>query len=190
LAQAIAGARDRIPARWARRLRMAGVAVLVLVVGLPFLVVLTYRFAPIPATPLMAIRLIEGHGWAHRSADLDEISPHLVRAVVAAEDGRFCAHSGFDWSAIKAAWADYRDGDSLRGASTISMQTAKNVFLWPDRTWTRKALEAYLTLYVEALWPKRRIIEAYLNVEEFGPGIFGAEAASWRVVRKLAADVT
>jgi len=119
---------------------------------------------------------------------LDDISPALIRAVIASEDQRFCRHFGFDWSAIEMAWEQYQSGDGgLLGASTISMQTAKNVFLWPARNWLRKALEAYFTALIELAWSKRRIIEVYLNVVEWGPGIYGAEAAAEHYFHKPAA---
>jgi membrane peptidoglycan carboxypeptidase len=102
-----------------------------------------------------------------------------VRAVIASEDAKFCEHHGFDWDAIGEAWRRYRRGEGkLRGASTISMQTAKNVFLWPGRDWLRKGFEAYFTVLIELAWGKERIVENYLNVVEWGPGIYGAEAAS------------
>jgi monofunctional biosynthetic peptidoglycan transglycosylase len=101
-----------------------------------------------------------------------------VRAVVAAEDMRFCDHWGFDWGEIKDAAARNRKGQRVRGASTITMQTAKNLFLWPARSWLRKGFEAYLTVWIEVLWPKARVIEVYLNIVEWGPGIYGAEAAA------------
>jgi monofunctional biosynthetic peptidoglycan transglycosylase len=114
----------------------------------------------------------------YRWVGWDEISPHLKIAVVAAEDQKFPTHHGFDLQAISHA---LRDGDgSRRGASTISQQVAKNLFLWPGRSFVRKGLEAWFTLWIEGLWPKRRILEVYLNVAEFGPGVFGAEAAAAR----------
>jgi monofunctional biosynthetic peptidoglycan transglycosylase len=121
---------------------------------------------------------------------LDAISPHLARAVAAAEDARFCDHRGFDFVEIQAARADAAAGGRLRGASTISQQTAKNVFLWPDRGWVRKGLEAGFTLLIEAFWGKRRIMEVYLNVAEFGEGVFGAEAAARRWFGKSADALT
>ena len=143
-----------------------------------FFVVL-YREVPPPATPLMLIRAAEGNGIAKEWRPLDVISPHLARAVMAGEDAKFCLHHGFDWDAIGEAWRRYRRGEGkLRGASTISMQTAKNVFLWPGRDWVRKGFEAYFTALIELAWGKARIIEMYLNVVEWGPGIYGAEAAS------------
>jgi monofunctional biosynthetic peptidoglycan transglycosylase len=121
---------------------------------------------------------------------LEAISPHLARAVAAAEDARFCDHRGFDFVEIRAARAEAAAGGRLRGASTISQQTAKNVFLWPDRGWVRKGLEAGFTLLIEAFWSKRRIMEVYLNVAEFGEGVFGAEAAARRWFGKGAEALT
>jgi monofunctional biosynthetic peptidoglycan transglycosylase len=138
-----------------------------------------YREVPPPVTPLMLIRRVEGYAIDQSWRPLDEISPHLARAVMAGEDAKFCEHHGFDWPAIDDAWRRYRQGiGRLRGASTISMQAAKNVFLWPGRDWLRKAFEAYFTALIELIWGKRRIIEIYLNVVEWGPGVYGAEAAS------------
>jgi monofunctional biosynthetic peptidoglycan transglycosylase len=155
-----------------------------------FEVVLT-RFVPPPATPLMLIRLVEGYGLDKDWRPLAQISPHLVRAVMAGEDAKFCQHHGFDWTAIDEAWRRYESGrGKLRGASTISMQTAKNVFLWPGRDWIRKGFEAYFTVLIEFLWGKHRIIEMYLNVVELGPGLYGAEAASRAYFHKPAAALT
>ena len=107
-----------------------------------------------------------------------DISPHMAVAVVAAEDQKFPQHQGFDVDAIVQVWQEHQDGGRLRGASTISQQVAKNLFLWPGRSLLRKGLEAYFTVYIEVLWSKRRILEVYLNVAEFGQGIFGVAAAS------------
>jgi monofunctional biosynthetic peptidoglycan transglycosylase len=149
-----------------------------------------YRVAPPPATPLMLIRLAEGYGIQKSWRPLADISPALIRAVIASEDQRFCRHFGFDWKAIETAWEQYQSGDGeLLGASTISMQTAKNVFLWPARDWLRKGFEAYFTVLIELAWSKRRIIEIYLNVIEWGPGIYGAEAAAQHYFRKPAAQL-
>jgi monofunctional glycosyltransferase len=143
------------------------------------LLVMVYRLVPPPVTPLMLIRAAEGHGITKSWRPLGEISPHLVHAVMAGEDATFCEHHGFDWDAIAEDWQRYRRGGGrLLGASTMSMQTAKNVFLWPGRDWIRKGLEAYFTVLIELVWGKRRIIETYLNVVEWGPGIYGAEAAA------------
>lgn len=155
-----------------------------------FLVVV-YRMLPPPVTPLMLIRLVEGHGISKSWRRLDEISPNLVRAAMAGEDAKFCEHHGFDWDAIDAAWHRYEQGArKLRGASTISMQTAKNVFLWPGRDWIRKGLEAYFTVLIEFAWGKPRVMEVYLNVVEWGPGIYGAEGASQYYFHKPARALT
>jgi monofunctional biosynthetic peptidoglycan transglycosylase len=124
----------------------------------------------------------------HKWVSLGEIAPVLRLAVVAAEDQKFPRHRGFDLEAIGDALDEAEAGGRLRGASTLSQQVAKNVFLWPGRSYLRKALEAWLTLWLEALWPKRRILEVYLNVAEMGgPGVFGAEAASRRCFGRAAA---
>jgi len=150
-----------------------------------------YRALPPPGTPLMLIRRVEGYGIDKSWRRLDDISPYLVRAVMAGEDARFCRHHGFDWSAIGTAWDRYQSGHGrLLGASTISMQTAKNVFLWPGRDWLRKSLEAYFTVLIELAWGKRRIMETYLNVVEWGRGVYGAEAAAQYYFHKPAAATT
>jgi monofunctional glycosyltransferase len=140
--------------------------------------VLLFRFVPPPITPLMVERWFDGGGITWSWTPLNAISPNLVRAVIASEDSKFCSHHGFDWDAIDHALAEDAEGDRLRGGSTISQQTAKNLFLTPDRTWTRKGIEAWLTVLIEAFWPKRRIVETYLNIVEWGPQRFGAEAAA------------
>ena len=144
----------------------------------PLVLVGLYRFVPPPITPLMLIRAGEGHGIEQDWVALNAVSPHVIAAVLAAEDNLFCSHSGVDWASVRDAIDTYEDGGRLRGASTISMQTAKNLFLWPGRSWVRKALEVYLTVYLEALWPKTRILEIYLNIAEWGPGIYGIGAAA------------
>jgi len=166
------------PRRSPSRLRKAviiGVAFLVL---FPATVILVYGFVPPPITPLMLIRMTEGEGITKDWTPLSHISPNVPDAVIAAEDNRFCIHFGFDFEAIQDALEQYEKSGELRGASTISMQTARNLFLWPGRNWVRKGLEAYLTVLLELLWPKQRIMEVYLNVAEWGPGIYGVEAAS------------
>ncbi|MFN3669028.1 MAG: monofunctional biosynthetic peptidoglycan transglycosylase [Brevundimonas sp.] len=153
------------------------------------------RFLPIPATFLMTSRALEGEGWDYRWRSLDDISPRLVQAVIAAEDSTFCAHRGFDMKAIEKALktnarAEKRGSGRIRGGSTISQQTAKNAFLWPGRDWIRKGLEAGYTVAIEAFWGKRRIMEVYLNVAEWAPGVYGAEAASQHWFGKPADDLT
>jgi monofunctional glycosyltransferase len=157
---------------------------------IPVILVIIYRFVPIPGTFLMAQRAIEGDDTKRNMVGLDQISPYLVRSVIASEDANFCSHNGFDWRAIQVAMKSNERGRKLRGGSTISQQTAKNVFLWPQRSYVRKGLEAGFTMLIETLWPKRRIMEAYLNVAEFGPGIFGAEAGALTHFKKHAKDLS
>ena len=155
------------------------------------ILVALFRYVPPPATPLMLLRLAGGYGIDKSWRGLDRISPFLLKAVIAGEDQKFCLHRGFDREAIAAAWERYQAGSAkLYGASTISMQTAKNVFLWPGRDWLRKGLETYFTALIELAWGKRRIIEVYLNVIEWGPGIYGAEAASEHYFKKSAAELS
>jgi len=154
-----------------------------------------HRFLPPPTTFLMVSRSLEGEGLSYRWRSLDEISPRLVEAVIASEDSTFCAHRGFDMKAIEKALkanarAEKRGAGRLRGGSTISQQTAKNVFLWPGRDWVRKGLEAGYTVLIETLWGKRRIVEVYLNVAEWAPGVYGAEAAARHWFGKSAADLS
>jgi len=143
-----------------------------------FFLVIAYGVLPPAATPLMLLRLLDGSGIHKSWRPLEQISPNLVLAAMASEDSRFCSHDGFDWKAIREDWQRNQRGGQLLGASTISMQTAKNLFLWPDRSWPRKGLEVYFTLLIELAWPKRRIMELYLNEVEWAPGIYGAEAAA------------
>ena len=152
--------------------------VLALAVLLPPAALALYRYVAPPVTPLMLIRSAEGLPIRQAWRPLDRISPRIQAAVVAAEDSRFCLHAGFDWEAISKDLAANERGGRLRGASTISQQTAKNLLLWPDRSWIRKGAEAYVTFLMEALWPKARILEVYLNIIEWGPGLYGIEAAS------------
>ena len=157
---------------------------------LPVSLMLLFRFVPPPVTPLMLATAIADGGFAQRWVPLTAISPNLVRAVIASEDAKFCSHHGFDWDSIDQAVAHNAEGAALRGASTISQQTVKNLFLSPARTWTRKGIEAYLTVLLEALWPKRRILEVYLNIVQWGPQLFGAEAAARADFRKPAARLS
>ena len=142
--------------------------------------VVIYKWIPVPFTPLMAIRYFENteedirHNWVPK----EEISNNLKLAVIASEDQNFPNHNGFDYEAIKKAMEENKKGRRVRGASTISQQTAKNVFLWPQRSWFRKGLEVYFTFWIELLWSKERILEVYLNSIEMGKGIYGAEAAA------------
>ena len=138
-------------------------------------IVILYKYIPIPVTPLMLERRIsEGSPINYRWTPIDKITTDLPLAVVASEDNLFTTHNGFDFEQIRIAQEEARKGKRLRGASTISQQTAKNVFLWNGRSWVRKGLEAYFTLLIEAIWGKERIMEVYLNCIEMGNGIYGA----------------
>lgn len=167
-------------ARWFG-LAVAGLAA-ALVLGL-----LLFRFLPAPST-LMIGRWLTFQPVERQWVPLAQISPNLIRAVIAAEDQRFCEHAGVDWVELNSVLED-EDGPS-RGASTLTMQTAKNVFLWPGRSYLRKGLEIPLAMAIDLAWPKQRIIEVYLNVAEWGDGLYGAEAASQRYFRKPAARLS
>ena len=172
-----------------RKARPILTALLVLAL-LPFGGVLIHRFVPVPYTLLMIREGLAGSGLDYRWKPLADISPNLVTSAIAAEDARFCSHGGFDLEAIEKALKDNERGRRVRGGSTISQQTAKNVFLWPGRDWVRKGLEAGYTVLIETGWGKRRIMEVYLNVAEMGPGVYGAEAAARHWFGKSAADLT
>lgn len=155
-----------------------------------------YRFVPVPLTPLMVIRLFEQTFDSEKKVKLSKawvpmtkISKNAPQAVVAAEDQKFLDHHGFDFEAMKKAWEGNQKGKNIKGASTITQQTVKNVFLWPDRSYLRKGLEAYFTVLVELIWPKERILEVYLNVIEMGNGIYGIEAAAQNYYNKPAAKL-
>lgn len=156
--------------------------------------VLIARFIPITVTPLKVIRVIENFpdkGLSVQSnwCSLAHINPIMPCAVIATEDNNFMVHNGFDWEAIKKAYNENREGDRLRGGSTISQQTAKNVFCLPSRTWVRKGFEAYYTLLIETFWSKRRIMEVYLNVIETGENMYGVEAPARHVYGKTAEEL-
>jgi len=172
------------------RHRLVWLALLAGLVLGPIGAVIVHAVVPPPITLLMVTRLFEGEGLHVRWRSLGRISPDLVDAVIAAEDARFCEHNGFDFEAIQDAMESNAEGGRIRGGSTISQQTAKNVFLWPGRSWVRKGLEAGYTALIETFWTKRRIIEVYLNVAEMGPGVYGAEAASRHWFGKSASELT
>jgi len=143
--------------------------------------VATHRFAPVPPAWLAVQRTLEGRPYERQWRPLNHISPNLAAAVIAAEDSRFCSHHGFDFEGIRRALAhNAKRRGPAHGGSTLSQQTAKNVFLWPGRGWIRKGLEAWYTVLIEGLWGKRRIMEVYLNVVEWAPGTYGAQAAARR----------
>ena len=158
--------------------------------------VLIYRWVPVYVTPLMLIRcgesIIDGKTPAihHRWVPLEEMSKYMPVAVIASEDANFLSHHGFDFDAIRSAAKDMKKGKRRRGASTISQQTAKNVFLTPASTWLRKGLEAYFTVLIELLWSKERIMEVYLNSIEMGPQIYGVEAVALRHFGCQASELT
>ncbi|MDX1277340.1 monofunctional biosynthetic peptidoglycan transglycosylase [Oceanihabitans sediminis] len=146
--------------------------------------VFPYKWVPVYITPLMIIRSIENHqngketSYNHQWVSLDEISKNMQLAVISSEDQNFLYHNGFDFEAIEKAFENNKKGKVIKGASTISQQTAKNVFLWPERSWLRKGLEVYFTFLIEKIWGKERIMEVYLNSIEMGKNIYGIEAAS------------
>lgn len=155
-----------------------------------------YRFVPVPITPLMVIRLVQQTFDSEKEVRLNkdwvpmsEISKNAPQAVFAAEDQKFLDHKGFDFEAMEKAWENNKKGKRIKGASTITQQTVKNVFLWPSRSYVRKGLEAYFTVLVELLWSKERIMEVYLNVIEMGDGIYGIEAAAQAYYDKPAAKL-
>ena len=158
--------------------------------------VLVYRWVPVYVTPLMLLRcvesIIDGKTPAihHRWVPLEEMSKYMPVAVIASEDANFLSHHGFDFDAIRSAAKDMKKGKRRRGASTISQQTAKNVFLTPSSTWLRKGLEAYFTVLIELLWSKERIMEVYLNSIEMGPQIYGVEAVAIRHFGCQASELT
>lgn len=178
---------DRAP--WLRR-TLAVIAFFL--VPAPVLLLLVFRFVPIPGTPEMLVELAMLKPVHYQWREFDEISPHLVRAVIGSEDQDYCSHYGFDWKAIDQAWRSHERHPRrpLRGASTISQQTARTLFLGPVRSWVRKGVEAYLTVLIEALWPKKRILTAYLNLVDWGHGNFGAEAAARSYFGKSASALT
>ncbi|MDN3678610.1 monofunctional biosynthetic peptidoglycan transglycosylase [Flavobacterium paronense] len=163
--------------------------------GLSILSVIIFKWVPIPFTPLMITRIIEfkldGNDaiYSHKWVPLEAISPNLPKAVIASEDGNFLKHSGFDFKAMQKAFKNNNKGRRLKGGSTISQQTAKNVFLWQGRSYIRKGLEAYFTVLIELIWGKERIMEVYLNSIEMGNGVYGAQEAARIWYRKEAINL-
>nr|WP_306268517.1 monofunctional biosynthetic peptidoglycan transglycosylase [Pararhizobium sp. IMCC3301] len=172
--------------KWMRRL----LVVLVIVLLAPFILVPAYMVVPPPISSLMVWRMAQGYGINRYWTPIEQFSPNLIDAVLSSEDGRFCLHQGVDWQAVEIVLDDLIDGGNPRGASTLTMQTVKNLFLWPSRSYLRKALEIPLALYADLFWSKRRIVEIYLNVAEWGPGLYGAEAAARRYFGKTAARLS
>ena len=170
-----------------RRAWQIGYGVFVLV---PILLLALYRFMPVPITPLMVHRLAAGDGLERHWVALADLPAAVPRAVIAAEDNLFCNHFGFDWNAIDRVLDEEEDGKPTRGGSTISQQTAKNLFLWPGRNYVRKGLEAYLTVLLELTLDKPRILTLYLNIAEWGPGVYGIEAAARHHFDKAASSLS
>ena len=155
--------------------------------ALTAVLVIAFRFVPVPVTATM---LMDDNGITKDWQSLDNIDRNLVAAVIAAEDSRFCEHSGFDTAAIEQAIRENMEGGRVRGGSSISQQTAKNVFLWQNGGYIRKGFEAWFTFWIERVWGKRRIMEVYLNVAETGIGTYGAEAGAQRYFGKSAARLS
>jgi monofunctional biosynthetic peptidoglycan transglycosylase len=164
--------------------------------GLSILSVIIFKWVPIPFTPLMVTRIIEfkleekDAIYSHKWVPLEDISPNLQKAVIASEDGNFLKHNGFDFEAIQKAFKNNNKGKRLKGGSTISQQTAKNIFLWQGRSYIRKGLEAYFTVLIELIWGKERIMEVYLNSIEMGNGVYGAQEAARHWYSKTATNLT
>ena len=156
-------------------------------VGLSLALVILFAYVPVPITATM---ILDENGATRDWEPLEEIDPDLVAAVIAAEDAKFCQHAGFDTEAMQEAYEQNQKGGRIRGGSTISQQTAKNVFLWQNGGYTRKALEAWFTFWIENVWGKRRIMEVYLNVAETGIGTYGATAGAQRYFGQSAARLT
>ncbi|WP_159022180.1 monofunctional biosynthetic peptidoglycan transglycosylase [Formosa sp. L2A11] len=161
-----------------------------------FVLVLIYKYVPVPITPLMVIRSFENSennipkGWKHDWVPMDKISNPMQKAVICSEDQNFLNHNGVDFKAVQKAFIENLKGKRIRGGSTISQQTAKNVFLWPGRSWLRKGLETYFTVVIELCWSKQRILEVYLNSIEMGKSVYGCEAAATFWFKKPASALT
>ncbi|MGG7518286.1 monofunctional biosynthetic peptidoglycan transglycosylase [Allorhizobium undicola] len=158
---------------------------------LPLVLMILYRPSFVhPVSTLMLADLALLQGYDRQWVPLDNISPNLIRSVLMSEDGQFCSHNGVDWVQMRSVIDDALDGEPTRGASTITMQTVKNLFLWNSRSFVRKGLEVPMALAADLVWPKRRILEIYLNVAEWGPGIYGIEAAAQHYFKVPAARLT
>lgn len=179
-----------------RLLRLLLIKIPLAFIALSVLWVLILKWTPVWVTPLMISRSIEyrhdDNYHTHKKwRSYEDISPELAKAVIASEDNLFAEHNGFDWKEMRKAIDEHKNkGKKLRGASTISQQTAKNVFLFPSKSFVRKGFEAYFTVLIECLWSKERILEVYLNVAEMGKGIYGAEAAAQDIFDKPASELT
>jgi monofunctional biosynthetic peptidoglycan transglycosylase len=170
---------SRSPRSWVRRsIGWLALVVLVMLV-LPYLLVPLYAWKQIrPVSTLMLAETLTGRSYERQWVDFDAIAPVLVQSVMMSEDGQFCTHSGIDWEALNLVIEEALDGEATRGASTIPMQTAKNLFLPPTRSAIRKALEIPIAMWMDVVWSKRRLMEIYLNIAEWAPGVYGVEAAA------------
>ncbi|SFV36785.1 monofunctional biosynthetic peptidoglycan transglycosylase [Hyphomicrobium facile] len=182
----ISAGRGSLIKRGLKLLSLLALAWLVIVL----LLIVTYRFINPPASALMLQQWLTGQSISQKWVAIEDMSPNIVRAVLLSEDGRFCQHSGIDFEALEDAVERAGGGAAARGASTISMQVVKNMFLWPSKSYLRKAIELPLTYVMELVWPKHRVMEVYLNIAEWGPGIFGVEAASQYHFRKSAKSLS
>ena len=168
---------------WLKRLSIAAAVVVIL----PFVLTPLYLFAR-PISTLMIGDLVTLQGYSRQWVDIEDIAPSMQQAVVMSEDGQFCFHDGVDWEQLRSVLS--RNGGPNRGASTITMQTVKNVFLWPSRSYIRKGLEIPLALYADLVWSKRRTLEIYLNIAELGPNVYGVEAAAQYYYKKPASKLS
>ncbi|WP_420408006.1 monofunctional biosynthetic peptidoglycan transglycosylase [Hoeflea sp.] len=165
--------------RWWRRLLAWSLAIIVAALALPYLLIPLYAWQQVrPISTLMLAETFAGRSYDRQWVEFDRIAPVLVQSVMMSEDGQYCAHSGIDWEALNLVIDEALEGEATRGASTIPMQTAKNLFLVPSRSVVRKALEIPLAMWMDRMWTKRRLMEIYLNIAEWAPGVYGIEAAS------------
>jgi monofunctional glycosyltransferase len=173
---------------WPKR----GLKLLAALVIAPFVLTIFYVVVPPPVTNLMLLRALHGNSINKDWVSLDQMSPYLSASVLSSEDARFCSHWGVDWTEMQGVIDDVMDDDEgpVRGASTISMQAAKNLFLWDGRSFVRKVLEIPVALWMDLVWSKRRMMEVYLNIVEWAPGVYGAEAAAQFHFKKSALKLT
>tara|TARA_R110000850_G_scaffold166059_5_gene291191 strand:- start:2168 stop:2845 length:678 start_codon:yes stop_codon:yes gene_type:complete len=174
-----------------RRILSWGLSIIILVLCLPYLLILLYALPQVhPISTLMLGETLTGRAYERQWVDFDAIAPVLVQSVMMSEDGQYCAHAGIDWEALNLVIDDALDGEATRGASTIPMQTAKNLFLSSSRSVVRKALEIPLAMWMDIVWSKKRLMEIYLNVAEWAPGIYGIESASQAYFGTTAAQLS
>ena len=173
-----------------RRMIRYALWVMVAIAAVPLFLIVVYRLSDPKSSAHMAVRMLKNGDVRHEWVPLKGMSRYLPMAVITSEDGRFCQHWGVDWRAVERVWDRTKGGQRLRGASTIPMQAAKNLFLWPGRSYVRKVLEVPLAYAMTLIWPKRRMMEIYLNIVEWGPGIFGAEAAARHHFKKSVSKLT